>query len=145
MNDNSLLPAFHFNISFKELPDDNGNDHSFMSISGLKTYVVPPVDDNKRPRKKLTTQFGPLILKRAVSTDQQSALRKWVLKNLAKPRKKLLPELLIEVLNEEHIPQMTFKVEHISAIGWELGELHAGKSELLMEEISLQYKSLTII
>jgi phage tail-like protein len=145
MRENRLLPAFHFNISFKELPGDTGNDNQFISVSGLKASIVVPADHNNETGGKKTTQYGPLVLKRAVSAGKQSALRKWVLKNLSKPGKAILPELLIEVLNEEHEPQMIFRAVNVSAIGWELGELHAEKSDLLMEEISLQYLSLTLV
>lgn len=145
MHENNLLPAFHFNIHFKELPDDLGIDDRFMSISGLKAMVVLPDDDNNEAGKKIRTAFGPLVLKRAISVNRQSPLRKWVLDSLATSGSAILPEVLIEVLNEEHTPEMVFKVEQVSAIGWELGELHAGKSELLMESISLQYLSLVLV
>ncbi|MBC7873671.1 MAG: phage tail protein [Ferruginibacter sp.] len=144
MRDNRPLTAFHFSISFKELPGDTGNDSQFLSVSGLKAIMVIP-DDKEVIDKETRRKYGPLILKRAVSAGKPSALRKWVLKSMAKPGSVTLPEVLIEVLNEEHEPQLVFRAGQVSAVGWELGELHAGKSDLLMEEISLQYLSLVLV
>jgi hypothetical protein len=56
-----------------------------------------------------------------------------------------LPEVLIEVLDEEHKPGLIVRLTKVTAAGWELGELNAGRSELLMEEITLHYKSIELV
>ena len=143
MKERTALTAFHFRVSYEALAGDNGSDSQFISVSGLKALLVPPSAETTN-KEKPVVQYNPVLLRRAVISGKTSPLRKWILKSLAKPGSLLLPSVQIEVLNEEHEPEMVFVLRDVSAAGWEMSELNAGKSELLTEDIYLQYKGLTI-
>jgi phage tail-like protein len=147
MKDNHPLPAFHFRVVFKGLKGAGDTDSRFQSISGLKALAVmaDTVSSDLHESKKNNTIFNPLVLRRAVSTANNSALSKWLLKSLNKSSSDPLPEVLIEVLNETHKVTLVFRLTHVTAAGWELGELNAQKSELLMEEITLHYTSIELL
>lgn len=143
MSDNRFLPAFHFRIQFNGLKTTTEADTYFQSVNGLKAMVVSTdnaaaVADNKNP----PVLFNPIILKRAISQKNKSLLRQWVLKSLNGSKYAPLPDMLIQVLNEEHQPAITFRLTHVTAAGWQLGELNAQQSELLMEEFTLLYRSI---
>jgi phage tail-like protein len=148
MIDNLFLPAFHFRIQFSGLkPDaDAETDTHFQSVSGLKAMVVNSGNTTSVPGNKiLPVLFNPVVLKRAISRQCISPLREWILENLNGSKSTPLPEVLIQVLNEEHQPVIIFRLIHVTAAGWQLGELNAKQSELLMEEISLQYHSIELL
>jgi phage tail-like protein len=136
------LPAFHFRLSFKKLPGDTGVDSQFVSVTGLKGTIIS-VDEEGLSLKKPVIQFQPVILQRAVYATKRSPLRNWVFRSLANPGSLMIKEVLIEILNEDQRATMLFKMLNVTAAGWELGELNAGKNELLMEQITLNYKSIT--
>ena len=143
MSENYLLAAFHFRVLFKGLEAAGETDSRFQSVSGIKATTENPVtagDENKS-----TTRFNPIVLRRAVERSNKSALRQWVLQNLNKSLHNEIPEVLIEVLNEEHKPEIIVRLKKVTAAGWQLGELNAANSELLMEEISLNYQSIEMI
>jgi phage tail-like protein len=142
MSDNRFLPAFHFRIQFNGLKNDAEADTHFQSVSGLKVMVAST--DNSaavKGNKKLPVLNNPVVLKRAISQQPISPLREWVLENLKGSTSTPLSEVLIQVLDEEHQPAITFRLTHVTAAGWQLGELNAQQSELLMEEFALQYRS----
>jgi len=143
MSDNRFLTAFHFRIQFNGLKNDAEADTHFQSVSGLKAMVAGTDNatafvDNISP----PVLFNSIILKRAISEKNRSPLRQWVLKSLNGSKSTPLSEVLIQVLNEEHQPAITFRLTHVTAAGWQLGELNAQQSELLMEEFALQYQSI---
>jgi phage tail-like protein len=137
MSENHLMTAFHFRVLFRGLKLKEENDFRFQSVTGIKAFHLIP-DDEKR---SAATQFGPVVLTRAVEPSTNSALRQWILQNLNKSSD-ILPEVLIEVLDEEHKPGMIIRLKNVTVAGWQLGELNAEKSDLLMEEISLHYQSI---
>jgi len=47
-------------------------------------------------------------------------------------------------LNEEHEPGLAIRLMNVTAAGWQLSELDALNSKLLMEEISLHYTSIDV-
>jgi phage tail-like protein len=144
MNENHSLPAFHFRILFKGLDDLSEADSRFQSVSGLKVAAAIPENVDGAINKSASF-LSPLVLKRAVENTSNSQLRRWVLDCLNKSSREPLPEVLIEVLDEEHKPGFIVRLTKVTAAGWELGELNALKSELLMEEITLQYQSIEVI
>lgn len=151
MNENHPLTAFHFRVLFKGLESSGETDSRFQSVSGLKvTTEIPgnteaPGFNPGNEKKSTATRYNPVILRRAVERSANSPLRQWVLKNLNKSSQQELPEILIEVLNEEHKPAIIVRLKKITAGGWQLGELNAAASELLTEEITLYYKSIEVM
>jgi phage tail-like protein len=147
MNENYPIPAFHFRLSFKGLKGKNDLDHEFQSVSGIKATLdyennFPGKKDEKN---KVKTIFNPVVLKRGIVDPKRSALLQWILKCLNGSVYDPLPEVVIEVLNEKHKPQMTIKLKKVSIKSWAAGELNAEKSELLIEEITLDYQSIELI
>jgi phage tail-like protein len=141
MSDNHFVPAFHFRVLFTGLSENAAADAGFQSITGLKIITdnsgTAPAGD-----KKLPVQFNPIVLKRAISQQQPSPLRQWVLQSLNGRATPALPEIQVQVLNDQHHPAIALRLTHVTAAGWQLGPLDTLQSELLMEEITLQYRSI---
>ncbi len=141
MPSNTTLPAFHFMVSFEGLPADNGSDNQFFSVSGLSAGITNA--DMRDLPIATTKKTRTVSLQRAVRSGKNSPLRKWLLRSLDKEGM-IVKEMLVTVLDEEHQPAMVFSLGNVRAAGWELGELNAGKSELLLETILLHYDSLKL-
>lgn len=134
MPDYRFIPAFHFTVQCSGLKGDAAADTGFESVTGLQITAAADAD------KKLPAQCNPVVLKRAVSR-LPSPLRQWVLKNLNGSKTTPLPEVLIQVLDEMHQPAITIRLLQVTAAGWQLCPLSTQQSELLMEEITLQYSA----
>jgi phage tail-like protein len=137
MPDNRFLPAFHFTVQCSGLKDNTAADTGFESVTGLQITAPAPGTDAD---KKLPAQYSPVVLKRAVS-QQPSPLRQWVLDSLNGSKTTPLPEVLVQVLDETHQPAITIRLINVTAAGWQLCPLTTQQSELLMEEITLQYSA----
>jgi len=140
-----MVPAFHFRVLFAGLDDLTEQDSSFESVTGIHGMVA---DKNTgmphQDEKNTTTVFQPVVLRRAVMLPGQSALREWALTCLNGNIQDPIREVKIEVLNEEHSPVLVVVLKNVYVKTWALGELHAQKSNLLMEEISLGYHTIEI-
>jgi phage tail-like protein len=88
--------------------------------------------------------FQPVVLRRAVTVPAHSVLRHWVIASLHHRTKQPLQEVKIEVLNEERLPSLVIVLKDVYVANWALGEFHAQNSNLLMEEISLGYRSVDV-
>lgn len=144
MERDHLIPAFHFRILFKGLNNTGEEDSGFQSISGLKISTIDPLASELVGKASKETVFNPVVLRRAVRSNHRSLLREWVLRCLNHASKEPLPEVFIEILNEEHEPALAIRLTNVTAASWQLSELDALNSELLMEEISLQYTSIEV-
>ncbi len=145
MDRDRIMPAFHFRILFKGLNNAGDDESGFQTISGLKiSTVTPAAFETAGQAIKETTLFNPVVLRRAIRSTQRSPLREWVLRCLNHLSKEPLPEILIEILNEEHEPGLAIRLIDVTAAGWQLSELDALNSKVLMEEISLQYTSIDV-
>lgn len=139
-----MILAFHFRVTFTGLDGSHDQDSSFESTAGIQAMVPDNTTNLRRDEKTPVAVFLPVVLRRAVSQAEQSPLRQWVLRCLNEKRQDHLPEAKIEILNEEHLPVMTIVLRNVSVKSWTLGELHAQKSNLLMEEIGLSYQSVEV-
>ena len=145
MDREQIISSFHFRVRFKGLNITGDDDSGFQSVSGLKiSAIVPPASGLEDGAVKETTVFNPVVLKRAIKSSGRSQLREWVLRSLNHSSKEPLPEVLIEVLNEEHHPDLAIQLTNVTAAGWQLSELDALNSSALMEEISLRYTSIEV-
>jgi len=145
MNNDYIIPAFHFRVLFRALKNATGADTSFESVSGIQGALHhETADAGNRNEKNSTVVFQPVVLRRPVVLPHHSGLLQWIINCLNKPVYDPLPEVLVEVLNEEHQPVITISLKEVSVRSWSLGELHAQKSGLLMEEILLDYKAIEI-
>jgi hypothetical protein len=136
------IAAFLFRVSFKTLPGDLNIDNNFVSVTGLKTSNLL-YDDRGNPLTSPLLIRQPVVLLRHIDATKKSPLRTWVLAGLQKPGSAKLEELTIEILNGELQSAIAFKLQNVLPAAWELGELNAGKSELLVEEISFNYTGIT--
>ncbi len=137
--------GFHFKVVFKGLDDPNGEDSHFQSISGLEASIENSTADQNNPGDNNTNKiiFAPLILKRAVKNQQVSALSRWLFAHFNKNKEAAsLPEATIELLDETNFPYMVWIIRGILPKSWKLHELHAEKSEVLMETIELYYQEI---
>ncbi len=145
MNENNFtLPAFHFRVLFKGLEAISEIDSQFQSVTGIKAIR----DNNPAAGLERTagaTIFNPVVLKRGMVSPKHSVLLQWVIKSLHEPARHFLPEVLIEILNEENKPEIIIRLVKVSVRSWSAGDLHAEKSELLMEELVLDYTSIQLI
>lgn len=146
-----MIQAFNFIVRFIGLSNITSSsneiiDSNFQSITGIKAIIDFEENSsaNIHERANAKTIFTPFVLKRAIPLPLQSPLLQWILKNISEPGFNILPEVLIEVLNESEEPATVIKLRNVSLVSWSLGELNAEKSELLIEEIALAYTSLSI-
>jgi phage tail-like protein len=145
MERDHLIPTFHFRVLFKGLNNTGDDDSGFQSVSGLKiSTIFSAASRLEGEALKETTVFNPVVLKRAIKSARRSPLREWILRSLNHSSKEPLREVLIEVLNEEHQPALAIRLTDVTAAGWQLSELDALNSQLLVEEISLQYTSIEV-
>jgi phage tail-like protein len=145
MDTDPIIPAFHFRVLFKGLNKTGDGDSGFQSVSGLKiSTIFPAASALEGEALKERTVFNPVVLRRAIKSTRRSLLRDWVLRSLNHSSKEPLPEVLIEVLNEEHQPALAIRLTNVTAAGWQLSDLDALNSNALMEEISLQYTSIDV-
>lgn len=146
-----MIQAFNFIVRFIGLSNITSSsneiiDSNFQSITGIKAIIdfEENASANINERANAKKIFTPVVLKRAIPLPLQSPLLQWILKNISEPGFNILPEVLIEVLNESEEPTIVIKLRNVSLVSWSLGELNAEKSELLIEEIALAYTSLSI-
>ncbi len=146
-----MIQAFNFIVRFIGLSNITSSsneiiDSNFQSITGIKAIIdfEENASANINERANAKKIFTPVVLKRAIPLPLQSPLLQWILKNISEPGFNILPEVLIEVLNESEEPTIVIKFRNVSLVSWSLGELNAEKSELLIEEIALAYTSLSI-
>ena len=91
--------------------------------------------------------MGPLVLRRAMAAKQSSGLRQWVIMCLhnGSADSKPLPEVQVQVLGNNHQPIINIRLKEVSFKSWVMGALHAGKSDVLIEEIQLDYKFIEVL
>jgi len=146
--------GFHFAVSF------NGAglvdlDARFQSVSGLnaqlETETVKEGGENRFTHVlPVRRKFSDLILKRGLlSPEAGSKITEWCINAFqafgqarANAPKRLLIEpvdLEVVLLNQDHEALMKWKVIHAWPKSWKIGDLHAEKSEVLIETLELHY------
>lgn len=136
------LPAFRFRVNF-QLENINLEDGDFESVSGLGG-ICQPGNSRDRDGKASEYNFQPVIFRRSMRSPKASALLRWILNCLNKGVTEGIPAIQIEVLNGDQQPAMRIILKEAFLRSWTPGELHAQKSQPLMEEISFDYKSIEI-
>ncbi len=135
--------AFHFRVRFIQPDNSQLTDIGFQSVAGLGAAISAtltggmPVKDASE-----VVNFNTLVLTRAVVDVAASPLSQWVFGWINKTAAVVLPWVYIELLNEEHVPYMKWRISNVTPAGWNLGELNADKSEVLTEAIELAYHDL---
>jgi phage tail-like protein len=135
--------GFHFKVEFEGL--GNANDVKFQSVSGLsvdiETEEIAEGGENRFKHKlPVKTKFPNLVLKRGMLLN--SDLITWC-KDAIENFKFSPKNLTVKLLNEEHEPLVTWKINHAFPVKWDVEAFSAEESKLVIETIELTYNYFT--
>ena len=134
-------PSFHFKVEF-DLPGLNDNDFRFRDVSGfsseLETESINIGGENRFVQElPIRTKYQNLVLKRGFLKD--SVLINWckeAIENL-----NINPVTIwVSILNEKHESMHTFSFINAWPKKWEVSDLNAQSSEILVETIDICYQ-----
>lgn len=125
----------HFIVQFSGSEFDN--EIHFQSVDGLKARICE--NENK---SGTYVKFDNLILKRAYQPD--SKLHRWCMDAINYNKEKPL-NLNVYLLNAQHEPISTWKIEKATPVAWGVDELNAQESKILIETIELTYHRFQIV
>lgn len=132
--------SFHFVVAFELFPPTS-LDSRFQEVSGLKatvnTEAVAGGNVNALPELPTKIQYEDLVLKRGVFIG--SGIRMWCIKAIDEFEFEPT-NLTIMLLNQFHMPMMSWYVVGAYPIEWEVSAFNAEKSELAIESIKLKYR-----
>ncbi len=135
------LPAFHFTVTagFSRV--------GFTEVSGLTTEIQV-IDyregaDSQYQARKMPgiPKFGNITLKRGIlpNDDEFAVWLRTVKLNTAERR-----DLIVSLLNEEHMPVMTWNVQAAFPVKVEGPSLKSTGNEVAMESIELAHEGIAI-
>lgn len=135
------LPVFHFTVEW------GGESVSFSEVSGLniESQVIeyrdganPEFTAQKMPGLQ---KYGNITLKRGV-VDGDNQFYEWLnTTNLNKVERR---DLIINLLNEEHEPVMSWKVKNAFPVKVDGPGLKATGNEVAIESLEIAHEGLTI-
>jgi phage tail-like protein len=136
--------GFHFKVEFQNIGNDN--DVRFQSVSGLNvefdTESIKEGGQNHFEHKLPTrSKFSDLVLKRGMLTD--SEVIKWCKKALF-DREFKPAQIIVSLLNENHEPIKTWKVNNAWPRKWSVSDFNAGENSIVVETLELCYSYFTI-
>jgi phage tail-like protein len=131
--------GFHFKVEFPAF--GNNNDSRFQSVSGLSLeFDVENVKEGGENRfeHKLPgrAKYPDLSLKRGMLTD--SGVIRWMLDAL-KNRDIKPTDVNVSLLNEFHLPLITWKVHNAWPRKWSVSDLNAGENSVVVETLDMCY------
>lgn len=138
--------GFHFKVEFNGITTQD-TDFQFQSVAGLsvdiETEEFSEGGENRFKHKfPVRTKFPNLVLKRGMVTD--SKLIGWcrdaIESFLFEP-----VDLTVKLLNEENEPLVTWNVVHAYPVKWNVSDLSAEESKLVVETIELSYNYFTLV
>jgi phage tail-like protein len=136
------LPAFYFNVSWED-----GITVPFSEVSGLNVEIEP-IEYRDGESKEFSTikmpglkKYGPISLKRGAIIDGNTLFDWWNSAQLNVPDRK---SVTISLLNEKHIPVITWKIKNAFPIKLDSGALNAKTNEVLIETLDLAHEGITI-
>lgn len=132
--------SFHFSVAFELLPQ-SFSDFRFQEVSGLKatvnTEAVAGGGVTAMPELPTKIQYEDLVLRRGVFIG--SGIRQWCIKAI--DQFEFEPtNLIIMLLDQFHLPLMSWYVVGAYPVEWEVSAFNAEKSELAIETIKLKYR-----
>lgn len=130
-------PALNMHFIVKFSGSEFDNEIHFQSVDGLKARIFE--HENK---SGTYVKFDTLILKRAYLPD--SKMQRWCMDAINHNKQKPL-NLSIHLLNAQHQPISTWKIEKALPIAWGVDQLHAQESKILIETIELAYHQFQIV
>jgi phage tail-like protein len=143
---------FHFKVDFNFDAQDT-TDIRFQSVTGLDstldTEQVREGGENRFEHAIPTRRkFGPLTLKRGLLRPKDSHLTRWLKKAFEDEVDEGFPSVTpietvhISLLDENHKVLMHWTINNVWPRSWRLGELDAGRGEVLIETLELNYNRL---
>ena len=137
--------SFHFIVSFidfKFLPDV-----MFQSVSGLEVSLETETYKEGGENRFLHTvpvraNYSNLTLKRGLFVHSQ--LINWCMDTFNNMEVKPV-NMIISLLNDLHLPIMTWNVVNAYPVKWSVSNLDAEKSELAIESLELKYQYFNVI
>lgn len=136
--------GFHFRVKFQGLGNDN--DVRFQSVSGLAVeYDTESIKEgglNTYEHKLPTrTKFPDMVLKRGMLID--SEVIEWCKKALFN-REFEPTQIIVTLLNQEHEPLRTWKVNNAWPRKWTVSDFNATENSLVIETLELCYSYFTV-
>jgi phage tail-like protein len=133
-------PGFHFKVEFSGISTKK-NDHQFQSVSGLTvdldTEEIAEGGENRFKHKiPIRTKYANLTLKRGLLVD--SGVINWCRKALEDFEFEPI-NLVVNLLNEEHKPLLSWNIVHAYPVKWDVGEFNAEENKLVIESLELSY------
>ena len=135
------LTGFHFLVVFEIFPQVP-NDASFQEVTGLSVNVGLDTY-NEGGENRFTHRlpgrntYSDLVLKRGMSLV--SGLTAWCLDSIENFNYQPT-NLLISLLNEDHLPVSSWYVTNAIPINYEISGLNAEQSQIVIESITLRYE-----
>jgi phage tail-like protein len=136
--------GFHFKVEFQGIGNDN--DTRFQSVSGLnveyETESIKEGGQNHFEHKlPVRSKFSDLVLKRGMLTD--SEVIRWCRKALF--HREITPvQVIVILLNPEHQPLRTWKVNNAWPRKWNVSDFNAGENSIVVETLELCYSYFTV-
>lgn len=132
--------GFHFMVEFQGISTKD-KDVSFQSVSGLsvdlETEEITEGGENRFKHKiPVRSKFPNLVLKRGMLID--SELIKWCKKALENFEIKPV-DITVKLLGEDHQPLQTWNIVKAYPVKWNVADLNAEESKLVIETLELTY------
>ncbi|HVU55783.1 MAG TPA: phage tail protein [Puia sp.] len=144
--------CFHFKVEFGFKQELHGvapmeNDVMFQSVSGLsselQTESIKEGGENRFEHElPVRTKYPNLVLKRGLIKD--SSLITWCLNTFQHLAIRPV-DIEVKLLNEKHEPLLTWAVKQAWPKKWNVDDLSAMDSKVLIESLELRYQFFTIL
>lgn len=137
---------FHFAVNFA-LQGAKSVDVKFQSVTGLDSTIdIETIKEGGENRFEHVVptrrKYGPLILKRGLLAPGASGITEWLKRAFDDQVYETLETVVINLLDEEHQSVMHWKINNVWPRSWKIGELNAGRGEILIETLELNYNRL---
>ena len=136
------MPAYHF------LVDWGGTRPGFTEVSGLEitTDVIEHRDgaDPSQAARKMPglSRYKNIVLKRGIVKGDNDFFNWMNTKSLNQVQRR---DIVIQLLNENHEPVITWRVVNAFPVRFSGPVLHANASEIAIEELELAHEGLSVV
>lgn len=138
-------PSFHFLVQFIDF--QFAPEVMFQSVSGLEVNLeTEPYKEGGENRFVHTlpvrSNYSNLTLKRGLFVHSQ--IINWCMDTFNDMEVKPV-NLIVSLLNDMHLPLMTWNVVHAYPISWSVSDLDAEQNKLAIESIELKYQYFNLL
>ncbi len=133
--------GFHFLVAF-ELPSQSPQDGRFQEVSGLNVEMqMETVREGGELRFEhqlpVRTKYNDLVLKRGLFVG--SGVYSWC-RNAFENFEFQPVNLVVSLLNENHLPLLTWHVIHAIPKKWDISAFNAEQNTIAIETLTLTYR-----